>query len=67
MKLLEYLFGCRHERYTWPLTLVRGSTYVRCLDCGKALRYSFEEMKFLKGEPDEESSVRSVYFPIAGR
>ena len=54
--LLSALFGCAHERTTFPLTptgsigasnraaSVNG-TYVACLDCGKEFRYDWAEMR----------------------
>jgi hypothetical protein len=62
--LLNSLFGCSHRRTTFPLTPVRRSaslqapgfarngTYVTCLDCGKELAYSWEEMRI--GKPVSE-------------
>ena len=58
--LLTALFGCAHERTTFPLTPVprAGSstkgpafdgTYVACLDCGKEFCYDWDEMRI--GEP----------------
>ena len=50
------LFGCSHEKTTFPITL-KGServpsnfprTYIVCLDCGKELPYSWAEMKVVK-------------------
>lgn len=59
MRLWDALFGCRHERYTWPLT-VRGEasrpagrvtgTYVCCLQCGAELPYDFKRMRILRSE-----------------
>jgi hypothetical protein len=57
VSLYEALFGCRHSRYSFPMT-VRGSarrpqaatltgTYVSCLDCGKELPYDWQEMKVI--------------------
>jgi hypothetical protein len=58
--LLNALFGCSHERTTFPLTPVLkigvatprsaiNGTYVACLDCGLEFRYDWNEM--LIGEP----------------
>jgi hypothetical protein len=56
--LLDAIFGCKHSRYTFPITLrsrpgrrnsassITG-TYVACLDCGKELPYDWEEMKVI--------------------
>ena len=55
-KLVDVLFGCRHSRYSFPVT-IRGAkarrpqaatltgTYVVCLDCGKEFPYDWQEMK----------------------
>jgi ribosomal protein S27E len=44
-RLLQLLgFGCRHSRYTWPRQ-AKPHTYVRCLDCGERLPYSFDTME----------------------
>ena len=57
--LLNALFGCTHDRTTFPLTPSRGrsgsprtqrlGTYVACLDCGREFRYNWSEMRI--GEP----------------
>ena len=58
--LLNALFGCTHERTTFPLTPVVkigvatprpaiNGTYVACLDCGQEFRYDWNEMVI--GEP----------------
>jgi hypothetical protein len=55
--ILNLLFGCSHQRTTFPLTPIRKSsghpipgaarlgTYVACLDCGKELSYDWSEMR----------------------
>ncbi len=40
----ELLFGCSHERLTRPFTL-ESETYKVCLDCGKQIYYSPENMR----------------------
>jgi hypothetical protein len=59
--LLNSLFGCSHQRTTFPLTPARKSgvfqapgharngTYVVCLDCGKEFAYDWSEMRV--GQP----------------
>lgn len=55
--LLNSLFGCSHQRTTFPLTpghkmasaTHRHGTYVACLDCGQEFRYDWKEMRL--GEP----------------
>jgi hypothetical protein len=54
-KLMDAMFGCRHSRYSFPITVRAGAnrgssvqrtgTYVACLDCGKEFRYDWQEMK----------------------
>ncbi len=56
-KLLNAMFGCRHSRYTFPITVRAGlrrtppaqrtGTYVACLDCGKEFRYDWREMRIV--------------------
>jgi hypothetical protein len=58
-KLVEAVFGCRHSRYSFPVT-IRGTaasrrsqaalltgTYVACLDCGREFAYDWEDMKVI--------------------
>jgi hypothetical protein len=40
----EILFGCTHSRLTRPFTLGK-ETYEVCLDCGKQIYYSAQEMR----------------------
>jgi hypothetical protein len=40
----EILFGCNHLRVTRPFTLGE-QTYKVCLDCGKQIYYSAQEMR----------------------
>jgi hypothetical protein len=59
--MMNTLFGCGHQRTTFPITLRRsyagsvavspsvGSTYVACLDCGKEFAYDWKSMRI--GEP----------------
>jgi len=56
-KLVDAVFGCRHARYSFPITVRAGSrrtaaapragTYVACLDCGREFRYDWQEMKIV--------------------
>jgi hypothetical protein len=56
-KLMEAMFGCRHARYSFPITIRAGSrrtpqaqrtgTYVACLDCGQEFRYDWHEMRIV--------------------
>jgi hypothetical protein len=61
--LLDAVFGCWHSRYSFPITVRRGSrrspaasvtgTYVACLDCGKELPYDWSEMRVLDSQPKQ--------------
>jgi hypothetical protein len=55
--LLNNLFGCSHQRTTFPLTpgrrsagspvsgVQRNGMYVVCLDCGKEFAYNWNDMR----------------------
>jgi len=55
--LLDFLFGCYHKNFSFPITKRRGQrlspasavtgTYVVCLDCGKEFAYDWKEMKIV--------------------
>ncbi len=54
--LLSAVFGCTHQRTTFPQTPGRNktATYVVCLDCGKEFAYNWTEMRLgnqVVGEP----------------
>jgi hypothetical protein len=61
--LMDTMFGCRHARYSFPITVRAGSsrtpmaqrtgTYVACLDCGKEFRYDWQEMKIVGSQTRE--------------
>jgi hypothetical protein len=65
--LIDAVFGCRHARYTFPITVRPGSrralssqrtgTYVACLDCGKEFKYDWQEMKIVGTQSREAASV----------
>jgi hypothetical protein len=51
---LNSLFGCSHQRTTFPQTpgrkntapsATRSGTYIVCLDCGKEFAYDWEGMR----------------------
>ncbi|MGH9524123.1 MAG: hypothetical protein ACRD3E_16495 [Terriglobales bacterium] len=54
-RILDYLFGCWHKNYSFPITAKSGKsrneaasvtgTYVVCLDCGKEFPYDWRAMK----------------------
>ena len=58
--LLNTLFGCTHNKITFPITPARNlrfanagthrhGTYVVCLECGREFQYDWKEMRM--GEP----------------
>jgi hypothetical protein len=69
-KLIDALFGCRHSRYSFPVT-VRGAgrrpqaasltgTYVACLDCGREFPYDWQEMKVISSSAEKRQYVAAV-------
>jgi hypothetical protein len=66
-KLFDVLFGCWHERYSFPITSKstqrRSSaasltgTYVVCLDCGREFPYDWQEMKVLSTSDRRQRGV----------
>jgi hypothetical protein len=68
-KMLDAVFGCRHARYSFPITVRAGSrrnstvqragTYVACLDCGKEFRYDWQEMKIVGSQRFGSQAVGS--------
>jgi len=64
-KLLDAIFGCRHARYSFPITVRAGSrrnlaaqragTYVACLDCGREFRYDWQAMKIVESQARESA------------
>ena len=67
-RVLDVLFGCTHSRYSFPITLRKGSrsraafptgTYVVCLDCGREMPYDWKQMKIV-GKAPEMAPVASL-------
>jgi hypothetical protein len=55
-RILDMLFGCTHNHYSFPITVKKGArsravfptgTYVVCLDCGKEMSYDWKKMKII--------------------
>lgn len=68
-KLLDAVFGCRHARYSFPITskpLNRAAgapskaTYVVCLDCGREFPYDWKQMKIVPKEGRQSGAVASL-------
>jgi hypothetical protein len=47
MKVLGWLFGCRHKQISFPIDMGGGPRVV-CLTCGKEWAYCWESMKVVK-------------------
>ena len=69
-KLLGRLFGCWHNRYSFPISVRHGArrtgaalltgTYVVCLDCGKEFPYDWQEMKVVDPASQAKGRVASL-------
>jgi len=69
-KLLDAVFGCSHERYSFPRTVHAGArrnaaasltgTYVVCLDCGRELPYDWESMKVINSSSEARRYTQSL-------
>jgi len=65
-KLVDAVFGCWHNRYSFPITMKAASRkgsrpstaaaltgmYVVCLDCGKELPYDWQEMRVIGSQSE---------------
>jgi hypothetical protein len=69
-KLIDMFFGCRHSRYSFPVT-IRGTarrpqacaltgTYVACLDCGREFPYDWQEMRVITSSAKRREYVASL-------
>lgn len=64
-KMMDAVFGCRHARYSFPLTIRANShraanasrigTYVVCLDCGREFAYDWQQMR-VAGTPSRKAA-----------
>jgi hypothetical protein len=69
-KLIDLFFGCRHSRYSFPVTVRRMArrpqagaltgTYVACLDCGREFPYDWQEMKVITSSSERREYVASL-------
>jgi hypothetical protein len=75
--VFNMLFGCGHSRYTFPMTVKKGSrnlpwaarvtgTYVACLDCGKELPYDWNLMKVLSDNSRTTKAAPLTAEPVTG-
>jgi len=68
-RLIDAFFGCRHSRYSFPVTIRRAGrpqagaltgTYVACLDCGREFPYDWQEMKVITSSAERREYVASL-------
>jgi hypothetical protein len=69
-KLVDVLFGCKHARYSFPVTVRRAKlrpqaaaltgTYVACLDCGKEFAYDWQQMKVITSPASHREQVAEL-------
>lgn len=69
-KLFDALFGCRHSRYSFPVSPRRSAirsqagaltgTYVACLDCGREFPYDWEEMKVITSPTEKRDYIAAL-------
>jgi len=70
VELYESIFGCRHSRYSFPVTIRRAArrpqaaaltgTYVACLDCGKEFPYDWQEMKVITSPEEHRAHLAEL-------
>ena len=64
--VFDSLFGCSHQRTTFPMTpkrpAARLGAYVSCLDCGKEFAYNWNEMRM-----EQEPAVMAAHPPASTR
>jgi hypothetical protein len=67
--IFNSLFGCSHQRTTFPITpgrknagVARTATYVVCLECGKEFAYDWESMRI--GQPVGVPVTRTEAQPV---
>jgi hypothetical protein len=48
--IFAYFFDCVHRRITWPHRKPAGQVYVACLNCGRELPYSVEQMRIITAD-----------------
>ena len=70
MAILEALFGCRHKKLSFPLTVRRrrqgptmnSGTYTVCLDCGKEFVYDWNQMQIVSTQAEPRGSSRGLQY-----
>jgi hypothetical protein len=73
--LIAFFFGCRHSRYSFPVT-IRGvarphaapltGPYVACLDCGREFPYDWQQMRIILSKRERRQYVAPLAAKRAG-
>jgi hypothetical protein len=58
--ILAYLFDCVHPHTTWPHRDRVGLAYVCCIDCGRELPYSVQQMKIVTRQEQLQDLSQTV-------
>ena len=58
--ILAYLFDCVHPHTTWPHRDRVGLGYVCCIDCGRELPYSGQQMKIVTKQEQLQDLTQTV-------
>ena len=56
--IMAYLFDCVHPHTTWPNRDRVGLAYLCCIDCGRELPYSVEQMKIVTRQEQLQASPK---------
>jgi hypothetical protein len=69
-KLFDTFFGCKHSRYSFPITVRPGvrrnsaaqltGTYVACLNCGREFPYDWHDMKVITSSVENTNRLASL-------
>ena len=77
MSLFDLVFGCSHQRCSFPIT-VKGKlrrsvaasvtgTYVVCLDCGREFPYDWKEMKLVRTKTQTSAAPQPISVPSGSK
>ena len=58
--ILAHLFDCVHPHTTWPHRDRSGLAYVCCIDCGRELPYSVQQMKIVTRQEQLQDVSQTV-------
>lgn len=70
MNIFDMLFGCKHNRLSFPMSSRRGQrrtsaarktgTYVVCLECGKEFAYDWQQMRIVSARGARKPAAASL-------